>query len=166
MSLSVGTLSLWVLLGNGPCMGRRSRAGLSDRPRDVLTALELPRVLPMELCTGVPGAAPSMQGGCAILEGQILLCRAGSSIALGCLCPPWATALAGARDGLPREERGAFKHSTWLPTLCILSPLIMSLFHLRCEKSWGAAACSHRHLLGERVGSGADAARAGGRVLG
>lgn len=42
----------------------------------------------------------------------------------------------------------------------------MSLFHLCCEKSWGTSACSRRHLLGERVGSGADPARAGGRVLG
>lgn len=118
-------------------------------------------------CPPLPGSQSAVPGGprCSPVHAG----RAGRAIPevrTRCHSQLRLPAVAGARDELPGEERGSVQRSTWLPALCILSPLIMSLFHLRCEKSWRASACSRRHLLGERVGSGADPARAGGRVLG
>lgn len=56
------------------------------------------------LCRGVPGAAPSMRTG---LDAPSR--RAGPGVTLGCVCPPSAVALAGARDGLLGGERAAFR---------------------------------------------------------
>lgn len=46
-----------------------------------------------------------------------------------------SSAPAAARDVRPGEQRGSARRGTWLPALCILSPLILSLLPSRWEKS-------------------------------
>lgn len=154
------------------------RLGTSSQPWQ-----QLPRALPSAHlwarssavhgpCTSSTGGAVPFAGGApGARRGGLLrshLCgqswKAGPfPVEPGAVSLPAATTHgpSWAHTGCPEQRAVSAQRSMWLPALCILSPFIMSLFHLCCAKSWGTSARGCRHLLGEREGSRAHPARAG-----
>lgn len=181
--------SLWDLLqllcvGNGPQAGRWSGARLSASTWECPQPWkQLPPVLPpaelWDPSSALLGPAPAAQEGLSPFSGgvpgamkggallQSHLCgqnwKAGAfPVELGAVSLPAATAPGPfwARDRLPRAE-GSAQLSTWLPALCILSPLIISLYPLVPRKELGNICPPPPAPSGGGVGSRAHPARAG-----
>lgn len=139
--------AVWVLAGDEAHTGRKNRSCLltlgmslqqhpsADLDPGPAAQQGLSPFTHGRLCREIPGSAPSMQRW--IPEGWRRV------VALGCVC------LRPSQGSCRAAQRG--EGSTWLPALCILSPFIISLFHLCCTKSWETAACGCRHLLGEPI---------------